>query len=434
MEVLTTQADTMGKMLAGTKAGSFSSIAQLGSFVTKESYSEAQFRSAIFAFLAYLNSEEKPPRGLNAIVNNDTLSKVLMTIDMLTIVARRTESRLLPKSDAEYHKGMWPCMSIWLPVIAEQHILNENIDIELRARSKKTVLCTILVFIEDPRLQDALIATPYIIQMLVEIWVSEIRFGFLHPSSAQYDGISASAPLVPYMCLLQEQLNSQLVDEVFRFMVNDARKLVATALAHLRRDIKNKDTFCTLFSMGVLKVFSANEVFCRHMLSLQVIPEVSNLVVSLTAGHFLTDEDELTKAINICCHYLRLMLEKGDGRTWVIQAVENRIIQAILQRGAWSRETNGDSLVLLSSILPKYLIFQSALPAFKRALDDIDKLGLEKQAHIPESLLSKWLEFKEAILDRTTWKAVCRENRGYSKLHLRYSCNYLGVSHLTYSL
>lgn len=386
-------------------------------------YSEPQVDEAIPVLLAHIDEDKLP--GSEAMFTHDMFKKSLVTVHCLSGIAfRRAHDASLSRSDMDSVKTLWPRMWTWLSYITKHRVLNKDCAGKLRASTKSAVLFSIQTFAVEPSLQDALLATPDVFQILIQIWMSEIQNNFLHPSESRYDCGDSVPPLVACTRLLKTQPGLRYQNDAIDAIANDAKGVVSATLAHLRRDTRTQDVTRLILDILMLQILSTTSVFLQQMFSQHAIIAVSNVAASLAARTH--SSENLPMAIDLCFKYIGFMVEMGDGRTSVIQTIDNHLLNAILQSGRWLTEMNDSAVVLISTILPKYSIYQSVLASVWRALEDIKILNLESQV-IPEPLHSKWWEYKKTVESRIRWASALSKLQGNLKFHLKHSCNYREV-------
>lgn len=305
------------------------------------------------------------------------------------------------------------------------------------------LLCVTAYFSRDP-LQTCMSAD--VIAVMLKIWRLEITHPQLHHMHPLCQPrISAAGALITCLKVFSKSatpIDAPSLSDALTTIDLDPEKVARVALAHLRQwpfraklkrrsyDPSSNATrshqqhgFIDDMAMNVdvLLRLDSYDMFRRALLLQGSVAAVTKAAVVATNSSHVPRPTLFGNCFHLAFQYLQKVLEVGNGRTRVTQALTAQIIPAILHCNSFPDEC----MSILTCILPRYLIYETVLVAAGRAVEKVRASGIEGQLLISEPLKSAWLKYKERV-NRHLWIAG-RYNVGGS-FNVSYRCSYIRVS------
>jgi hypothetical protein len=105
------------------------------------------------------------------------------------------------------------------------------------------------------------------------------------------------------------------------------------------------------------------------------------------------------KAIEYAFWNFMMLTHSTDGVTWIIQALEAKLMFALVQCGAWLPHLDDNPAVFiypfLNKVLPNYTAYRSVLCIIEKYLTKIRQLGLDSGRSQDVPLWNAWNTFVE---------------------------------------
>lgn len=403
------------------QTGSPIALAGLCVKIYRPDCSEAHIDLIIPILLSHIEevklSEDAPP---------DSLFAQMGSISCLGILARRCKEKRTSSSKILLLAETWPLMVTWMSRINAEIVQNDAFSGEDRARTRGQMVLVFIEFTVGNYFGCASTNAVEVASILISLW----KLDFLRPElKSPYEPFEghSNAVLCNFLHSLGPNDSPEWCEIIQDIDVKeDAGVIASAALGHLKRSIVKRDLVRIRADVLLLKNFAANINVSIALHSQHSVVVITALLDYLTGDPLTISDESISSIISECFAYLRTALAIGDCCTSVIQAFDGQILCSLL-RAASSLEDIGDSpQVLMTSILPKYLIFFSVLPAAWRALEEVQDLDFPYDEFLPEEMEVAWQSFKDSAELRQIHAQVFKNGKS-TKKGLRdsnYMCHY----------
>lgn len=273
-----------------------------------------------------------------------------------------------------------------------------------------------------------------VIPMAMRLWTLEYIDPRLHFQNSPADDCLSSAALLHD--LLHEMAGDSILDDIYANLdAQEAERIGSIALGHLRRTSSRGEPGSSI-DISIIVSLSAYQPLHRILLC-------NGSVEAVTKGLFIDTCHSVWDAEDFdwdgrhgeeCLRYLQRTLNEGNGFTWAIHALKFGILDAILCSSISSPDETMDiGLEMLSSTLPKYLIYESVLIEASHALRRaIRRNGdpNDDDIAVPQPMKNCWSTFEEYV-----WNGLCisgRSDETNPDVVLRRGCSFPDVSKVDY--
>jgi hypothetical protein len=293
---------------------------------------------------------------------------------------------------------LWPAIWKVIGSVLFPCLIQDNFTTETRQFARREVvgMCSVLGR-DDPILLE-MISTPGFSSLALEIWAMEVE----RPEyQSRDDGYCTSmAAFLDRVFILASQEKHEL--EVFLEPMNgDMKYLASTALKHLQHAYfrKRPNMHCVIWSVHIITVLSGIRDPIRNaFLTQNCVPAVTKFLVTITAEVLSPATASLKgEAIAFGFWNLLLMMQATDGATWVIQALEAKLMFALVRCEPWLSYMDDDPVKylypFLNQILPNYSAYRSVLCVIEKSLTKIQQSGLDAGKSQDTPLWNAWNSF-----------------------------------------
>lgn len=418
------------QLAAKITGGSLEAIGSVKNFFSQNSCSDAQLEQIVSALFVHLDERKVPVvPGSHRVdkIRLPTLSlSCMMYIGEICLIDDENPSQRL----ANTFVTSWPSLPRWLRILAQCAVDDTTVGTETRESVKRVVLRTICLYSGVKLLHAVLPFIPEVIPQVLKLWMLEItepRLHYLHTYRGQHEDIPRIGAAVALLCCL-EVLHSVNIQSNFmnptHYLEFSPKIIASTALSHLKYTVDLKKPHGTAedieVDVGVILHLAKNDILCQELLSQRSLTNVIKVAAALTAE---TKRKTLPRGLPQCFQYIRKALEAGNGFTWAIEALDAQILVPLLRSSLWSLADVGEEGgEILSSNLPKYLVYESVVMTAARAIRKVRSLGIESQIAIGEPLKGRWEFFGRAV-----WHGLWLGGRVNSDDHIvswLYGCGY----------
>lgn len=408
----------MIQRIDAAKQRSLTGLALLMISLYNRKYSAAQIDEIYPVLMDCFDDEYDLP------IQRETLEAAKIAAASLTLVIQKWRKE--NPSRMPLVATWWPRILPWLLVFNEHYIHNNAISIEERATGKATALEIMHSFISNEALHGILNTTPPALSLLIDIWMLECHEPRLNPMRSKLDPGKAKEGLIPYFRLITPETAEDFLENIH--IGKDVRAIARTAIDCLQWDIKRENLHEINYDVYLIQYISMNDTFALALLSQHssmVVTNAISLMACTPVGRRYPFADVGNGA---ALKYICRSLEFGDGRAWTIQALDANLLGGLLCcASSIEVDVTESVMTLLSTVLPKYLIYESILVAIGRGFEEIEEAGIEKEVVLPDDLSIKWNEFKSHAFRHLTLATCWSKNQKGSKINLKYPCNYLPV-------
>jgi hypothetical protein len=188
----------------------------------------------------------------------------------------------------------------------------------------------------------------------------------------------------------------------------DMKSLASTVLKHVHHAFyrKQPDWDCVIWNTHIMTVLSGFHDPIRHaFLAQHSISSVTKMLLIITADAPSSATASLkAEAIQYGFWNLLLSIQSTDGVTWVIQALEAKLMFALIRCQPWLPYITGDPAEFfypfLNRILPNYSAYRSVLCLIEKYLTKIQQSGLDAGISRDTPLWDAWNGFVELVESR----------------------------------
>ncbi|KIM77085.1 hypothetical protein PILCRDRAFT_12271 [Piloderma croceum F 1598] len=198
------------------------------------------------------------------------------------------------------------------------------------------------------------------------------------------------------------------LDQFLAPMDGDMKSLASTALKHVHHAFyrKQPDWDCVIWNTHIMTVLSDFRDPIRHALLAQhSISFVTKMLLAITADAPSSATASLkAQAIQYGFWNLLLLIQSTDGVTWVIQALEAKLMFALIRCQPWLPHMTDDPAEFLNPflnrILANYSAYRSVLCVIEKYLTKIQQSGLAAGISRDTPLWNAWNAFVEIVESR----------------------------------
>jgi hypothetical protein len=252
-----------------------------------------------------------------------------------------------------------------------------------------------------------MITTPGFSSVVLEIWSMEVEHSDYQPWHDE-DGSSMSGFLDRMLIFINNQDDKHMLEQFLAPTNADMKFLASTALKHHRHSFyqTQPDWDCVIWNTHIITVLSGIHDPLRHaFLAQHSIPAITKLLVTLTAETPLSATALLKgKVISYSLWNLIQSVDTTDGVTWVIQALEAKLMLALVRCECWLPFLHDDPedffYPFLNKILPNYSAYRSVLCIIDKYMGKIQQLGLDAGKSQDTPLWKAWNCFVELVESR----------------------------------
>jgi hypothetical protein len=367
-------------------------------FVQKHPLSESQIESLLPIAFTHLD-QHKIPRQDKALSSS---SIPLLSLRCLVILVLKYIHHRYPLARLCHSlTAFWPHLWKWLEAISSRYIEDIAVNIDDRITAKAAVLNILLVFADQPRLSALPNSNPEVIPLLLRLWALEASQAESDTSANGFH-ICASMVLDRFLVSFCDKTRLSWIETILKPMGGNADDVASFALTHLRYHSRQERTDITKVSLDVrmLNFLSNYDPLCRAFLAQLSVPTVTRVLCALVLGEY-SEATSLRVGIGIsyCFEYLCGALQTGEGCVWIVQALDEQLICAMLKCSPWHKHLDEHFAVLLSLILPRNLVHRPVVLAMARALKQVHAKGLSlKMGH--GQLGRDWAQLKSLAENR----------------------------------
>lgn len=261
--------------------------------------------------------------------------------------------------------------------------------------------------------------TPDLLPFLAKLWVDEVEGVETKPGFANL--FSVSKILQPFVTEPQPGW----IQTVIKAAGGTVGDVASIALKHVNASLNASELNERLFvaDMFILAGLShENPSVTNAFLSRNSIFVITTCLTRLTTtpkpkNMSKMDSDDMRECLNVCYHYLEDYIRSTDGVTWVKQAIDSGLLQAMVKSEEWlanEAPPNNHRIEIVKVILPGYLVYSSILTAVGKALR---KIQLNKMARRSPFFVA-WFRFTTLAAERLaikkkmddtkiTWHSTC---------------------------
>lgn len=259
----------------------------------------------------------------------------------------------------------------------------------------------------DKNVVRKMIITPGVNSFVLKIWAMEVEIPDYHPDDGEYCFTITGFLDLVFGALADDK------DGLGQFLVpmnGDMKYLASIALKHVQHSFRRaqSDMDSIIWSIHIITVLSyicdpIRNAFLAH----HSIPAVTKIVVAMTADTPPLDKASASLkagAISYGFWNLILLIQSSEGVTWVIQALEAKLLFALAQCEVWvpymTDDPNQFLYPLLDKVLPNYTAYRSVLYVMEKSLTKIQQLGLDARKSENVPLWRAWNKFAELAESR----------------------------------
>lgn len=286
------------------------------------------------------------------------------------------------------------------------------------------------IYVIDDGLRDFVITSnPTVLPLATRLWSVEAKDPFFRVGSSTFSRTFQAA--APFRRLLSYFVLNQTPDwdPILRTFDGDAVKLANIAVAYLQRDYFDTDTpnlFHVMEHLQNLFVMTYCPLISNAIYLKLGIQKVTSLLKSLASRTFPSHLTELAGCISTCCLFLRDNLERSDGLSRIISALQAGVLIGLLRCAPSLPPIPGmkdNHYFIMAEQLPKYLLYPSVLRVAAKALEAVKASGVETQMVRRGRFWNAWVTYKGLVRKRLALQAeIDPEQR------VKVSCNYSPVS------
>lgn len=346
----------------------------------------------------------KPPKAL--LSENHFNSAVTFCRCVQVIVARNHDivSASLSKSLTRLWPAVWEILKSTLVPCLKQHA---TLSVETRQFAKAEIIDVCRAFGCDNATLLSMISTSGFNSLILEIWSMEIEYPEYQPWDDEHS-TSIAAFLDTVLIAFSHSEDTHALEQFLSPMIGDMKSLVSTALKHLHhafhRPQPNMD--CLIWSTHIITVLSGLHDPLRHAFVAQhSVQAVTRILVAMTAElPSLATARLKGNAVQYALWNLIQMIQSTDGVTWIIQALEAKLMFALVRCEPWIPYLNDDPeecfYPFLKKVLPGYSAYRSVLCVIEKSLTKIQQSNLDarKSGDIP--FWNVWNAFVELVESR----------------------------------
>jgi hypothetical protein len=308
---------------------------------------------------------------------------------------------------------------------------------ETRQFARKHIVDVCCVLGHDDQTLLQMISTPGFDSLVLDMWLMEVEDPACQPWDDDDHCSSIAAFLDRLFSSVEDQSDGKQRLEAFLAPMKGT-SFASTALKHQHdafyRARPNFD--CVIWNTHIMTVISENfDPLGNALLTQHVVPATTKILVSLAAETPSLPTASLKgKVISYALWNLLSWVRSTDGVTWIIQALDAKLMFALIQCERWLPFMHGDPedffYPFLNEYLPSYSAYRSVLCVMSKYLSKIQKLGLDsgKSRDIP--LWNAWNSFVNLVESRLD---ILRLRSG-GVLPAYERCHSATVSHIYFTL
>jgi hypothetical protein len=301
---------------------------------------------------------------------------------------------------------VWPAFwniigSAFVPSLKQQ-----KLSIEARRFARRAIAAVCSVFGQDDSTINKMISTPGLSSLTLEIWSMEVENPEYHPWDDK-DWSSITSFLQNVFIFLSKEKNR--LEDFLAPMNGDMKSLASTALKHVRLAFyrKQPNLDCVIWNIHIMATLSKTcDPIRNAFLAQHSVPAVTKILVAITAETPSPGTASLkVRAIGYALWNLLHLIQSTNGVTWVIQALEAKLMFALIRCEPWLPYEADTILVdnlypFLNNILPNYSAYRSVLCVIEKSLTKIQQLGMDSGKSHDIPLWKAWNSFVEIAESR----------------------------------
>jgi hypothetical protein len=390
-------------LVSGAAQGSPQSLTQLLAFVQKHPLSEDELERLLPKLLAHLDRRKIPHGGKTQAFDIPLLSLRCLVSLVLKNLYREHP---MPK----FHRSLtafWPHLWKWLEAICSRYIHNDTVDFDNRTTAKAAVLKILLVFTQQSSLRTLPNSSPGVIPLVLKLWAFEASKAESDASAKSFRSAEISASMVLDHCLTSfcNKARPGWTETILAPLGGNTKDIASTGLAHLRYHSRQDqpDIIQIRLDVKIIGLLSNYEPLHRTFLSQHSVPAVTRVLVGLSLRDYSeATSSEVGISMDCCFVFLCGTFQDADGCTWIVQALDEQLVCAMLRCSTWHKHLDKYFTLLLSQILPRNLIHRSVVLAMRRALKQVHAKGLDGHfLNVGHGQLGEnWVQLKKLAEDR----------------------------------
>ncbi|KIJ64794.1 hypothetical protein HYDPIDRAFT_187668, partial [Hydnomerulius pinastri MD-312] len=339
----------------------------------------------------------------------------------------------------------WGDLWAWI-VFMNEEVVHGSVDMESRVRACTAIVCFLEAITQIKPIFQVLLSTTgksSALTLMLKLWVLGADAPFMHYRSL---GIFVAHPLLD---LLRKVLNDLRFDwdkNIISPLGGNVESIVKIAMKYLRDELSQPtiDARNAGACVSLLSALSDHDPFLFAFLSHGSVSAVTQVLYRTTTLPSESDHNWITHTIDESCLYLMIACEAPDGATWVHQTVDAQLLPTLLAASKWLprslASTHKEYFLLLSDVIPKYLIYVTVIRAVRKAITVIDGLRLEDNLDKAGDIWKAWCDFKSCVAsrleakesyDRSTMGVLCSNKEcplgarpsSYKKMSRCAQCN-----------
>ncbi|EPQ56164.1 hypothetical protein GLOTRDRAFT_128115 [Gloeophyllum trabeum ATCC 11539] len=296
------------------------------------------------------------------------------------------DAKMVPYEESRGLLWSWP--SAWkftlLSILPLLH--NPSLgSIESRCKAFAAAIDLLHHFHTDVNTLRAMFTTPGLVDLVSRLWLMEISdHAFLADTRYRFHATCL-------MNMLVEEANFDFLGVPVDFSepLRSRRMTVADTTVKFLRDVCSGAPYAPTHvsrNIHIVTVLSEHDEELRHaFLAANYIYSVTRVLVKLTATHpseVVEEPERHGSAIEAALWNLWLLVGFTDGSTWVIQALEAKLLLGLLRCEPWLPYLQGHDdecfYSFLFNVLPSYAVYRSVLCVMQRSFTWI----VESQLHL----------------------------------------------------
>lgn len=317
--------------------------------------------------------------------------------------------------------SLWPIIWKWMLFLHTLPLskLKLNMDAGYETEISRINLYILYGLADQEGFRGIINSSPEALAMIIQIWARVVT----HESFRGISCAQMSKVLSAFASPLVTQSKTYHLDEVVGAAggTTEVTSLAIEQLRLLQGPAPDYVFFCSGMRV-IMQLFQSSPKIHHALLSPHCLAALINALRVLNSSS--RDADAIQTSLSLCYAFVALYLDSTDGFTWVIRALEDQLLPTILKSAPLLLDGRVKYCkLILTNVLPGYLIYHSVLRAVARSLKSIESLGLD--AHVcpgSSELLFPWAKFKRYAQDRLDIKAY------HDQMGSRSKCDNLEVS------
>lgn len=294
----------------------------------------------------------------------------------------------------------WPGIYKWGYYFFQIRIVKQDVPDDVRRQTLDVISGGWCVASREPRVRQAMLGTPGLLDIAVQLWVHED--GGPVPSLSNIPLGSA------LLDALLSKVDERTLTKVVKAAGGKAPNVAKMALSRLRSAIRASpmDPARTQILADLINEFSYEQDHrLRYaLLSEGVIGTVTQALVAVSKEVTGSRDPAFLDAMLSLFGYLKNCLESTEGFTWVSQALNAGLITAFVDcsptYAMLSQEDREMILSIFSNLLPRYMIYYSVIAAAEAPILKVDSSEDMKKRIRNSVAKDVWSTLRDLVLER----------------------------------